>query len=404
MTMNLTFSNLRELTLRVSFVCIFGLCAGSAAVAEDADLDADLVSAAEATNYEHAAGCTCSSGPSWYAESELMLAWRHGRRLPPLVTTSPTTTPPFSAGVLPAASVLFGGSTVGEDVRPAGRVTLGKWLDESQTNSVEGRFWMLGEYGINFATNSTASPVLARPFYDVATLSNNAVLLAYPGFTGPSSVSVSSHSEVLSGEFLYRHLALESDDSRLDFLAGYHFSRIDEDLNINSLTTVIGVPGVTSGTTLTDAESFEARNEFHGGQIGMSANYFIDCNWQVDMLAKVAIGNMRQTATIAGRTTIVTPGPGSTTSVQPGLLAGAANSGQFTRNRFAIIPEVGAKLRRSFTDCLDVSVGYSFIYWSSVIQPGDQIDPRLRDPAPAYRFRPDSYWVHALNFGGTLRF
>jgi hypothetical protein len=103
---------------------------------------------------------------------------------------------------------------------------------------------------------------------------------------------------------------------------------------------------------------------------------------------------MRQVVDIAGQTTIVTPPPTSTTSMQPGPLTGG-NVGSFARNEFAAVPELGAKFRYSVHECLDLTAGYSFIYWSNVVQPAGQIDPLLRDPPPAFSFNSGSYWVHA---------
>ena len=350
------------------------------------------------------AGCdmACLSLTNWYANGEYLLWWRRGASLPALVTTSPLGTPQADAGVLPGATILFGGDTYGEEARPGGRVTLGKWLDDCQTCGVEGRFWILGNSRINFAADSNDFPILARPFRDPGTGTNLATLLAFPGFSGPGNVDITSESQVHGGDALYRWLAMDTGSTRFDCLAGYQFSRIDEDLNINSFSTAISIPTIDAGTTFTTMESFSTRNEFHGGQIGLSANY-ANCNWRVDLLAKIGLGNMRQVVDIAGQTTIVTPAPNPTTSVQPGPLTGG-NVGTFTRNQFAAVPELGAKFRRSINECLDVTCGYSFIYWSNVVQPGDQIDPLLNDPPSAFTFNSGSYWVHGLNFGAEVRF
>ncbi|MBP89144.1 MAG: hypothetical protein CMJ64_20910 [Planctomycetaceae bacterium] len=350
------------------------------------------------------AGCdrACISLTNWYANAEYLLWWRRGMDTPPLVTTSPPGTAQAAAGVLPGATVLFGGDRFGDEARPGGRLTLGKWLDDYQTCGVEGRFWMLGSSLVNFSANSTDFPILARPFRDPNTLTNQATLLAFPGFTGPGNAAVTSESDVLGGDAYYRWLVMDTGSTRFDFLAGYQFARIDEVLNINSFSTAISVPTIGPGTTFTIAESFTTRNEFHGGQIGLSANYE-NCNWRLDLLAKIAFGNMRQAVSIAGQTTIVTPGPGSTTNVQNGPLAGG-NVGRFTLNEFVVAPELGAKFRYSVHECLDLTAGYSFIYWSDVAQPGDQIDPLLNDPPSAFVFNSDSYWVHGVNFGAEVRF
>lgn len=351
------------------------------------------------------AGCAldCLVPRDRWASVEYLLWWRRGQNFPALVTTSPAGTSQGNAGVLPGATVLFGNDTIGEEARPGGRVSIGGWLDDCRTCGVEGRFFALGEERISFAADSNAFPRLARPFRDPVTMTQEATLLAFPGFTGPGNVNISSNSNVLGGDFLYRWKAIESFTTKMDYLVGYQFSRIDEDFNINSFTTAINVPGIDPGTTFTSSEQFLARNEFHGATIGLAAAY-VNCGWQVDMLAKLAFGNMRQVVTIDGQTTIVTPSPGSTTNTTPGPLAGTNNSGRHVNDEFAVSPELGVNCRYSINECLDLSFGYSFIYWSSLAQAGNQIDSMLNDPPSSFTLNSGSYWVHGLNAGVNFRF
>lgn len=351
------------------------------------------------------AGCDldCLVPCDRWASFEYLLWWRRGQNFPPLVTTSPAGTAQGDAGVLPDATVLFGDETIGEEARPGGRVSIGAWLNDCRTCGIEGRFFALSEERISFAADSNAFPILARPFRDPASMTQEATLLAFLNFTGPGNVNITGNSNVLGGDFLYRWQAAQSITTKMDFLVGYQFSRIDEDFNINSFSTAINVPGIDGGTTFATSEQFFARNEFHAAQIGLAAAY-VNCNWQVDLLAKIAFGNMRETVTIDGQTTIVTPPPNSTTSMQPGPLAGSANSDRHVNDEFAVAPELGINCRYAITECLDLSFGYSFIYWSSIAQAGKQIDSMLNDPPPAFSLNSGSYWVHGLNVGASCRF
>lgn len=338
-----------------------------------------------------------------WASVEYLLWWRRGQNFPALVTTSPGGTAQGDAGVLPDATVLFGNETIGEEARPGGRVTIGSWLDDCQTCGVEGRFFALGDGRVSYTADSATFPILARPFRDPITQTQEATLLAFPGFTGPGNVGIISNSNVLGGDFLCRWQAAQSATTKMDLLVGYQFSRIDEDFNINSATTAINVPGIDAGTTFTTSERFLASNEFHAVQIGLAATYQ-KCNWNVDLLAKLGFGKVRQVVNIGGETTIVTPGPAATTNTLPGPLAGAANSGQHVSDEFAVSPELGVNCRYSITECLDLGFGYSFIYWSSIAQAGNQIDSMLNDPPGAFTLNSGSYWVHGLNVGANFRF
>ncbi len=187
------------------------------------------------------AGCAldCLVPCDRWASFEYLLWWRRGQNFPALVTTSPAGTAQGDVGVLPDATILFGNDTIGEEARPGGRISLGAWLNDCRTCSVEGRFFALSEERISFAADSNAFPRLARPFRDPVSMTQEATLLAFPGFTGPGNVNITSNSNVLGGDALYRWHALQSITTKMDFLVGYQFSRIDEDLSINSLTSAI---------------------------------------------------------------------------------------------------------------------------------------------------------------------
>ena len=61
-----------------------------------------------------------------------------------------------------------------------------------------------------------------------------------------------------------------------------------------------------------------------------------------------------------------------------GLLAlPGANIGRYTQSKFAVVPEAGVKIGYHLTPNLRLAVGYNFLYLSSVLRPGDQIDTGL---------------------------
>ena len=60
-----------------------------------------------------------------------------------------------------------------------------------------------------------------------------------------------------------------------------------------------------------------------------------------------------------------------------GLLAQGVNLGQHSRDQFAVAPEFAVNCEYQVSQCLVVNLGYSFLYWSRVALPGNQIDPEL---------------------------
>jgi len=55
------------------------------------------------------------------------------------------------------------------------------------------------------------------------------------------------------------------------------------------------------------------------------------------------------------------------------LLALTSNIGRNTQYRVTAIPEGEFKLGYNLTRNILVSLGYNFVYWSSVVRPADQI-------------------------------
>ena len=119
------------------------------------------------------------------------------------------------------------------------------------------------------------------------------------------------------------------------------------------------------------------------------------------------------------------PSPFAESSIRGARLASVTNIGQYTANRFAVLPEVGFKVGVDLTDRLGIYAGYDFIYLSSVVRPGDQIDLRaspsflpsydfatqkavpgvgggIRQPVPLYRT--SDYWGQGFNFGLQYRY
>lgn len=344
---------------------------------------------------EHGCFLDCLVPNRIWAKFDYLLWWRKGMDLPPLAITSSDDVNLNNLRLgLNTTTTLFGGETVGTGARPGGRLSLGMWLDDCENCAVEGRFFSLGRQTVNFNAESAGATPLGRPFTNTIPDPDNPTsrTLAFPGFNTDGSINVTAGSDLLGGDVLYRVLGCSYTNSRIYLLAGYQYARIDEDLLISDSTVITGLNDTQAIT-----DQFDTRNEFNAGAIGLAYEYYYDC-WQLDLLAKVGFGNMKQTVTIAGTTT------NNGVAVVPpiGLLA-IDNQGQFTQNSFSVSPEIGATAKYSLNDCMQLSLGYSFLYWSNVAQAGDQIPANLNVPSP-FVFNDSSYWVHGLNAGLELRY
>ncbi len=345
-----------------------------------------------------------------WASFEYLIWWRRGGRLPALATTSPNGTPLDQAGVLglPSTTVLFGDDSYGQDATAGGRVTVGTWLDDYGRSQLEWRFFALGRETVEFDISSNDDPILARPFNNrdvlIGPIGPTSRPLAFPNIATSGSISVRGESEVYGSDIVLRCRSSEVGRASVDLMLGYQFSRISEGLTISdSFVDIDPTNLVADGTRQDIVDRFDTRNEFHGGLLGMEGTYH-GSGWRLELLARIALGNMRQIVDIAGQTTNDVPNdPNSPFVLAEGLLAGGSNQGRRERDKFAVVPEFGATVVFELSDCVDLSVGYSYIYWSNVAQAGRQIDSMLFVPSQ-FAFNDGSYWVHGLNLGAEFRF
>ena len=157
---------------------------------------------------------------------------------------------------------------------------------------------------------------------------------------------------------------------------GLRYLNLSEALNINAFSVVdlaeqykgLGVP--FDGNTIVVGDSFDTRNHFYGGQLGTRVELEYK-RWTLDLSGKVALGVTHQIAKVHGNTTIDTT-PAFAAERRP--VRGVEQQRAITNNAFAVVPEVGFTLKFRLTERLQLFGGYSFLYWSRVARPADQVD------------------------------
>jgi hypothetical protein len=332
------------------------------------------------------------------------------------VTTSPAGTPRELAGVLgaPGTTVLFDGD--GGLERSGGRFTLGFWFDDEQTIGLESTTFFLGERSMTFRDSSGGVPILARPFLNVLSGMEASELVAFPGVLA-GNIAISSSSQLWGTDLNLRTNCWRGCHWHLDWLAGVRFLGLDEKLGIAEGLTVPAGAGPLAGSRITVQDGFGTHNLFVGGQTGLEIGVRRG-RWSLDLLGKVALGNTHQDLNINGSTLFAVPG--LPLSLQRGgLYALPSNIGHFSRDRFAVVPEVDAIVGFQLTRRLRALVGYSFVYNSAVIRPGNHIDrglnvsqlPSQLGPGnlvgtarPAPIFHGSDFWAQGLSFGLELRY
>ena len=353
----------------------------------------------------------------FWVRGEYLFWFTKDANLPVLVTTGGASDPRPGALGNPNTAAEFGGG--GQDFfnRSGARMFAGYWLDDGHCWGLEaGYFFVAGiSTGQNFA--SPGNPVLSRPFFNTSA-GNDAEVVAYPGVTN-GNVLVTTGSFLQGAEMNMTMLLWKDKHWRMQGLVGFRYLNLNESVQINENDNIAvsaqyaGQPIPFAGDSINVMDSFTTRNDFYGGQIGIRTEYHYK-RLSLEFLAKVAMGCTNEVVNIQGSTNI-----NGTTFYNSGLLALSSNSGQFTRDAFSVVPEIGMNLSYQLTNHLRIFGGYSFLYWTNVVRPGGQIDTSVNPnlvptsvtygmpggPArPSFSFHADDFFVHGANFGMEFTF
>ena len=315
----------------------------------------------------------CGCCPRLWVQGEYLMWWIRDSQTPPLVTTGTGS----SLGVLgrPGTAVLFGGD-IRPEIRSGARFTVGGLLDDQKNLGVELSGFFLLNRSNNFAAGSYGDPILSCPFFNAAAGREDAEQVANPALAGltplTGRVTAALSSRLWGIEPTLVKQCTPGYGICLDLLAGLRYLQLNEGLVVTESLRVPGSADEFPGTQFRLRDSFGTENDFYAGQVGGRLR------WQggplaLEFLGKVALGDMHQMANVNGATRILAPGA-APASYPGALLAQRTNMGDFDRERFAVVPEAGVKVGLRMTQQLRATLGYSFLYVSSVARPGDQID------------------------------
>ena len=218
---------------------------------------------------------------------------------------------------------------------------------------------------------------------------------------------------MVSGELLLRWNQRSEPGLYIDLLGGYRYFRLGEAMRIREQLVSVDPGGIVPWGTEFDLEDhFSTENDFHGGQLGVAAEWYAD-SMSLELSAKVALGNLRRRWRVSGETTGQIPGAEPVTT-PGGLLALPSNIGAWSESRFAVLPEFGVNGTFLLTERLSFVCGYSILLLNDVARTGDQIDrvintsqiggtPLEGAPRPAIRRRGSDFWAQGLNLGLDYR-
>jgi hypothetical protein len=353
----------------------------------------------------------------WWMSADCLVGYVKSSGLLPLVTTSPAGTAQINAGVLGknTTTVLFGSDNLNGDERAGFKIGGGGWFDADNTFGVDFGFFMLESQSALFSANSPqANPILARPFANAVSTAQASQVIAFPGQSTGSVTGSLHNGNFYSTNLDFQEVILATSEFRLDCLLGYRFLRFDDRLSMDTNIVAAGSGLIAAGTTVATSDRITAENLFHGVDFGARAELFAD-RWSVQLLTKLAVGEVHRTIGIYGTQKTTVPGVPPTT-LMGGFLALSSNSGVFGSTDWVFAPEAGINVGYDINANVRVHLGYSFLYWTDVARATNQvnlqINPALFPPPqagatpsqPSFSLQKSDIWVQSVNLGVELRF
>lgn len=341
----------------------------------------------------------------------------------PLAQTSPN---PFTFGApFPAGTTNAIGSTdLISAFRLGGRFGAGLWFDPCHRNGLDANFFFIGPAHRDLVATATGATSLWRPYIVInqpipptpappPQRPNFADVVANVGDTG--NIRVRTESLLLGADGNYRRRLLESCGHFADLLLGFRYLHLNESLTITETGTATP-PNGPGPVTASLTDRFETTNNFYGWQFGVLLHKQWG-PWSADLTLKCALGPTSSIVDISGSNDF-----GTNRNV--GLFAQTSNIGRWQSTAFSVVPEVGVNLGYMIRPRMRVHIGYNGLYWSNIMQPGNQIDPIIdqtqvqfptgfpvpafqplspADPHPVVPMKRSNYFAHGINMGVTIR-
>jgi hypothetical protein len=366
--------------------------------------------------------CCGPDYPRVWADFDFLLWWLKPNAISvPLITS--THTPEDLAANLtaggiadPNAFVLFGVQNFGNEASYGGRLTFGVAMNTDGSQYIEASGFFLPTEADHFNAQSNAgngNPALGLSYIHVfpGPPTESAAIVAGPFNGGLLSgyVQIANQTEMWGAEANFYNLIASRCYGDFYFLAGGRFIYLKDDLSIEAVTN----PPDGRGSTL---DVFKTRNDFYGGQVGL--RHVLENEWwRLQTTVKFGFGETHETLDISGSSVLPPVSAGST--LPGGFYTASSNIGQTTQNRFGFVEETGVNLTYKMCDNVQLTLGYTFLFWNNVYRTGNQIDRNINpalNPAfspftpaggpavPARLNAESSFWAQGVNVGLHIAF
>ena len=350
--------------------------------------------------------------PKVWASGEYQILWTQNANTPPLIVRVPAQFNPNSANTFLDSQKINefpGKRDLKYDSLNGFRVSAGVRIQPQL--AIDGNYFSTERVSREDTFAGSGLPGMdgiAREYIQAGTGSNISLFAALPGqYSGFVSAKTDLRTWGLDSNVRWDSYHFFVDRSEL--MAGFRYFELSENLSIHDSSTF------GDGSRLTVSDSFQSRNQFYGGQVGMHSRIY-GTVWSIDFINKYAIGGVRQEVRAVGSNSIFSPA-GVESQEAGGLYARGANIGTFNRNRFAVMGESAILLGYNVTQNCRLHFGYNATWISSVIRATEVIDPTVNDQgvryitqtsqstskSPVFQWnRASDFYVQGLTFGVTI--
>lgn len=323
---------------------------------------------------------------SFWASMNYVAGWvnKPGLNSPLLTQGSVTDTHPGALGQ-PNTTVLFGNDQYKFGPYNGIEASVGVNLTDEWSLEASGLWLPTQNLNWRITSDANGNPLLARPVTNVqAGGIPGAFLTSVPGsVAGTTQIQASSVIWGVDGLAAYRFAVTPYLTGQ--FLIGYRNMELQEGLTIADSITPL-TPSFTflgntvapaMGTQIIDNDHFSTNNVFNGGEFGVRFNWQSGYDWfATTAYIKEALGVTSQTVSVGGSTTLLTAGAVPVTA-SGGVLAQSSNIGDYNHNMFSSITDGGFGIVITPWKYVRFEVGYSALFWSGVVRPGNQINPNV---------------------------
>lgn len=356
--------------------------------------------------------------PRYWGSVDYLLWWLGNGSTPPLVSTgNPADSVPGALGQ-PGTRVLFGGPNALDFGGYSGmRATVGGWLGDWLGAELIGFILFRNVERFTQTSDAAGNPPIYVPFDNFNPLTpplphEGSFTVADPLLLGGvnGNITVTAATQLWGVEVNSLCQGIVRGGLNAAWLLGFRYLGLEDELNLSGSHNAFVIDNQQSWR-----ERFFTQNNFYGGQLGTKLSW-TNGLLLVDFAGKLALGSTQQVVTISGSSTDSGSG-----SANPGTFSGGAvfalpsNLGRHAGSAFTVVPHLQLKAGCNLTRFCTGFVGYDFLYWSSVVRAGDQLDRRVNasqaiggvlvgDPLPTPQFNRNDLLVHGVSFGIMCRY